>query len=199
MSEIKVDKISPSGGANVVTLGDSGDTFTLPSGTTITNSGTATGFGGGKVLQYKSLVDTTLSSTTTNIPTDDTIPQNSEGIEIFGSGLAITPTSSSNSLIIDAVVSAGASSANAICVLALFQDSATDATVVMGNLNAWHGTPNIIHLRWKMAAGTTSATTFHIRIGGDGTTTYCNWNYTSNRDYGGRMFSTFTIMEIDES
>ncbi len=154
---------------------------------------------GGKVLQYKSLVDTTLSSTTINIPTDDTIPQNSEGIEIFGSGLAITPTSSSNSLIIDAVVSAGASSANAICVLALFQDSATDATVVMGNLSTWHGHPNIIHLRWKMAAGTTSATTFHIRIGGDGTITYCNWNYTGNRDYGARMFSTFTIMEIDES
>ncbi len=198
MSEIKVDKISPQSGT-ALQIGDASDVITIPASATITNLGTANGFGGGKVLQYKSLVDTTLSSTTTNIPTDDTIPQNTEGIEIFGSGLAITPTSATNSLIIDAVVSAGASSANAICVLALFQDSTADAIAVMGNLNAWHGPPNIIHLRWKMAAGTTSATTFHIRIGGDGTTTYCNWNYTSNRDYGGRMFSTFTIMEIDES
>jgi|TARA_Y100000034_G_scaffold4337_1_gene5127 hypothetical protein len=46
MSEIKVNKISPATGT-AITLGDSGDTFTVPSGATITNSGTATGFGGG--------------------------------------------------------------------------------------------------------------------------------------------------------
>jgi hypothetical protein len=44
MSEVKVDKISPRAGTDV-TLGDSGDTFTIPSGGAITNSGTATGFG----------------------------------------------------------------------------------------------------------------------------------------------------------
>jgi len=43
MSEIKVNKISPRSGTDV-TLGDSGDTFTVPSGATIVNSGTATGF-----------------------------------------------------------------------------------------------------------------------------------------------------------
>ena len=45
MSEIKVNKISPRTACGTVTLGDSGDTFTIPSGATITNSGTATGFG----------------------------------------------------------------------------------------------------------------------------------------------------------
>ena len=45
MSELKVNKISPRSGTDV-TLGDSGDTITIPSGATITNSGTATGFGG---------------------------------------------------------------------------------------------------------------------------------------------------------
>jgi hypothetical protein len=44
MSEIKVNKISPRSGTTV-TLGDSGDTFTIPSGATITNAGTANGFG----------------------------------------------------------------------------------------------------------------------------------------------------------
>ena len=44
MSEVKVNKISPRSGTTV-TLGDSGDTFTIPSGATITNNGTATGFG----------------------------------------------------------------------------------------------------------------------------------------------------------
>ena len=44
MSEIKVNKISPRSGTGV-TLGDSGDTFTIPSGATINNQGTATNFG----------------------------------------------------------------------------------------------------------------------------------------------------------
>ena len=44
MSEVKVNKISPRSGTDV-TLGDSGDTFTIPSGATINNQGTAAGFG----------------------------------------------------------------------------------------------------------------------------------------------------------
>ena len=41
MSELKVNKISPSSGT-AFTLGDSGDTFTVPSGATLTVSGTLT-------------------------------------------------------------------------------------------------------------------------------------------------------------
>ena len=44
MSEVKVNKISPRSGTTV-TLGDSGDTVTIPSGATINNQGTATNFG----------------------------------------------------------------------------------------------------------------------------------------------------------
>ena len=44
MSEVKVNKIRPRSGTTV-TLGDSGDTFTIPSGATINNQGTATNFG----------------------------------------------------------------------------------------------------------------------------------------------------------
>ena len=42
-SELKVDKISPASGTSF-TWGDSGDTFTIPSGATVTNNGTANGF-----------------------------------------------------------------------------------------------------------------------------------------------------------
>ena len=45
MSEIKVNKISPRTACGTTTLGDSGDTFTIPAGVTISNSGTASGFG----------------------------------------------------------------------------------------------------------------------------------------------------------
>ena len=45
MSEIKVNKISPRTACGTTTLGDSGDSFVIPAGATITNNGTQTGFG----------------------------------------------------------------------------------------------------------------------------------------------------------
>ena len=60
--EVKTNKISPATGT-AFALGDSGDTFTVPSGATIVNSGTATGFGGGKVLQVINATTTTETAT----------------------------------------------------------------------------------------------------------------------------------------
>ena len=45
MSEVKVNKITPRTDCGTTTLGDSGDSFVIPSGVTITNNGTQTGFG----------------------------------------------------------------------------------------------------------------------------------------------------------
>ena len=44
MSEIQANKLSPASGT-ALQVGDSGDVITIPSGATITNSGTANGFG----------------------------------------------------------------------------------------------------------------------------------------------------------
>jgi len=78
MSEVKVNKISPAS-STAFTLGDSGDTFTLPSGAQITvasgatilNSGTATGFVSagaidlnGAVLTVDADADTTITADT---------------------------------------------------------------------------------------------------------------------------------------
>ena len=65
MSEVKVNKISPRSGTGV-TLGDSGDTFTVPSGgtltiacgATITNSGTQTGFGRSGAVNWQTSIKT---------------------------------------------------------------------------------------------------------------------------------------------
>ena len=69
-SELKVDKISPASGTTF-TLGDSGDTFNIPSGATIANSGTATGFVSagaldlnGAVLTIDADADTTITADT---------------------------------------------------------------------------------------------------------------------------------------
>jgi hypothetical protein len=58
MSELKVNKISPRSGTDV-TLGDSGDTFTVPAGASIVNNGTATGFGATGAVNWDTTAKTT--------------------------------------------------------------------------------------------------------------------------------------------
>ena len=65
MSEVKVNKISPRTACGTVTLGDSGDTFTIPAGATITNSGTASGFGATGETSWDTTVKTTGTFTAT--------------------------------------------------------------------------------------------------------------------------------------
>ena len=58
MSEIKVNKISPRAACGTVQLGDSGDTITIPAGATITNAGTANGFGATGAVNWQTTVKT---------------------------------------------------------------------------------------------------------------------------------------------
>ena len=58
MSEVKVNKISPRTNCGTTTLGDSGDTFTIPSGVTITNNGTQTGFGRTGTVDWQTSIKT---------------------------------------------------------------------------------------------------------------------------------------------
>jgi hypothetical protein len=58
MSEIKVNKISPRTNCGTVQLGDSGDTITIPAGASITNNGTASGFGATGAVSWNTTVKT---------------------------------------------------------------------------------------------------------------------------------------------
>jgi len=68
-SELKVDKISPATGTTF-TVGDSGDTFNIPSGATIANSGTATGFNSAGALDLNGAVLTVDADADTTITAD---------------------------------------------------------------------------------------------------------------------------------
>jgi len=94
-SIIKVQDVQNSSGANIInessntiTIGASGDTITIPSGATITNNGTASGFGGGKIGQ---VVQGSLSSlvTTSSSTFSDT-----------GLTASITPSSTSSKILV---------------------------------------------------------------------------------------------------
>ena len=53
MGTIKTTNIEPIADNGTVTLGSSGDTFTIPSGVTMVNNGTQTGFGGTNTPAFK--------------------------------------------------------------------------------------------------------------------------------------------------
>ena len=192
MSEILANKITPVTGTTV-TLGDSGDTFTIPSGVNITNSGTATGFGGGKVVQVVNFQTGAVATGTTVMPHDDTIPQNGEGNQFLS--LAITPTNSSNKLLIQVVLGVSVSGAFEIG-MALFQDSTTGALGALNQMRVQNNTQNILSVNHYMTAGTTSSTTFKIRVGGNGAGTWTFNGQSAARRYGGVEASSITITEI---
>ena len=133
-----------------------------------------------------------VSTTTTQIPDDDTIPQSGEGAEVLT--LEITPKNSSNILYIDCVLHLSPSTTG-IVGAALFQDSTAGALAAMQSGGNAAGGVNCIKFRHKMVAGTTSATTFKLRGGmGDAGTITFNGK-SSARRYGGVLATSITITE----
>jgi len=63
MSVLEVNKLTPLASNGTVTMGDSGDTISIPSGVTIANAGTATGFGGAFESQLLHIRDEKSSGT----------------------------------------------------------------------------------------------------------------------------------------
>ena len=84
MSELKVNKISPRSGT-AVTLGDSGDTFTIPSGATLAIQGTVSGFTSAGIDDNATSVAITISSAEDVTFTEDILLGDSKKA-IFGAG-----------------------------------------------------------------------------------------------------------------
>lgn len=146
----------------------------------------------GSVVQVVNYQTSTYSSGSTQIPYDDTIPQNTEGDEYMT--LAITPTNASNKLLIQ-VIFQGVGFGDAMTV-ALFQDSTANA---LKAVNGGTDSDSIMHsvpLSHYMTAGTTSSTTFKVRMGSNGAgTNYFNGS-GGGQIYGGVAASSITITEI---
>lgn len=126
----------------------------------------------GNILQYKFAEYTTRTSVTTAIPFDDTVPQNTEGTEIIT--LSITPTSASNKLVFEFFLPMWVGNAVIAATCALFQDSTADALAVGSCVNAAANYQQQLGMVHIMDAGTTSATTFKLRVGPSSNTMYLN-------------------------
>ena len=147
----------------------------------------------GMVVQMVNVLSSTHAATNTALPADNTIPQSGEGDEVMT--LAITPTSASNKLRIDVIAQVNNAGAAGIAGAALFQDATAGALAASGFQTQNADDTFVIAFTHWMDAGTTSATTFKVRVGNDGGNADFNGD-TSARFYGAIPISSITITEI---
>jgi hypothetical protein len=185
------------GGANITTAaGDRGLFYATAANTVILLSYLREGvepLGSGRMIQRVVTTDGAVATGTTAMPDDDTIPQNTEGDEMMTR--AITPKNTANRLLIVAVVNVAHTSSTTLTA-ALFQDSTAAAIAANQTRADTVDEPHQIVVTHEMAAGTTSSTTFKVRIGGNtGSTTTFN-GQAGGRRMGGIGFSSIVITEI---
>lgn len=126
----------------------------------------------GSIIQIGYAYTSTGQSNSSNvIPDDGTIPQNTEGTQIVT--LAFTPKLSTSTLMVEFLAS-GITGGSYRIVAALFVDSTADA------LDTHVGTNAPFVIKHFVAAGSTSARTYKIRIGPSSAgTVYLNGNFGS--------------------
>ena len=145
------------------------------------------------ISQIVTATTTSLVTCPTNIPQDDTIPQNTAGDEVLT--VTITPKSATSKLVIQIGACCSSTGSNNGAA-ALFQDSGSNALAVRGFWSPASGTVNV-SMTYVMTSGTTSATTFKLRIGGTGgSTVYVN-GVAGTRVWGGTALTNFVVTEFN--
>ena len=197
MSELVTNKITPStGSSDTVTLGDSGDTFTIPSGVTMTNSGTATGFGGGKILQVVQTVVSAATASTTS----------ASMVDVAGMTVDITPSATTSKILV--FVDMKGAAAGTGSAFGLMRDTtviyAADSSGAhtLGSGQLFTGTHDVnsataIFLDDNTPADTTTAITYKVQWETNGGVFYLNRPQTAtDADSWARVSSSITVMEM---
>ena len=170
-SELRVDKIIPTDGA--------------PTG------------GGGGIIQiiHKDYRD--FFSTSALIPLDDTIPQNTEGAEVFTQ--AITPKFNTSKVLIKVVLNLSNSNASNLHTAAIFRDSVANSIAAGWAKCVGTNAPSSpMVINFLDSPATTSAVTYKVRIGySAGSSSVVQVNGGSGTRYlGGALASGMTLMEV---
>ena len=197
-STILVDKIDPQSGT-ALEIGSSGDTMTVPSGATlsiagtITNTGTATGFGKiGQVLQTAKL--------------DTTSTTSSSFVDISGMSVSIPPSATNSKILVEVQTwICGGSSANQPINLLRdstvigVADAAADYTMPFRQASDGQNQYRMFNLTTTFldSPSTTSATTYKLQWKTNSGTLYINRSV----DEGGlgsgvNACSTITVSEV---
>lgn len=147
------------------------------------------------VQQIQVSSTTGVATGTTQVPYDDTIMQNTEGDQYMS--VTITPKSATSKLVIEVRAQITVDTSAQGMIFGLFQDSVADA-LICGMQHTNPNWMNQVTLSYVMTSGTTSATTFKFRAGGQagvgGTVTFNGSG--GSRLMGGTMDSFIRVMEI---
>ncbi len=170
---LKVDTIQDTSGNNIInessdtiTIGASGDTISIPSGATIANSGTATGFG--KVLQVVTDVLSTETGTTST-----------SYVAVSGFAATITPSSTSSKILVLCSASSYINAADTY--FGTIYRGATDLGTFGRLYSTAGGLGGFISFNYLDSPSTTSATTYtYYHKVGSGTGYVSVNNYKSN-------------------
>lgn len=154
---------------------------------------TYTGEGTNAIQQMVYNTDSAVATGTTTIPSDDTIPQNTEGTQFMTQ--AITPLATTNILVIECDVQISGTTSGLDIIGALFQDSTANALAAKQVWTDVGGRMVGMTLRYVMVAGTTSSTTFKLRIGGSSASTITFNGSGGARKFGAIAKSTMRIIE----
>lgn len=144
-------------------------------------------------VQVVSSNTSSVASGTTQIPADDTIPQITEGTEFMT--LAITPKTTTNILIIEVTIMLSNSTASRDLIAALYQDSTANALAAVDTFQTTATGIATLSFKYRMAAGTTSSTTFRVRGGSGGSGTVTFNGFSATRIFGGVAGSSMVITE----
>jgi len=151
------------------------------------------GVGSGSVVQTVSFQTGAVATGTTMIPNDDTIPQITEGTEFMT--LAITPKSATSKLIIEVAACVSCSSVAGV-IVTLHQDSTANASATGYWVCPIAVHYNVVSFKHTMISGTTSTTTFRVRVGPTAAGTITFNGQSGARILGGALASSIVIQEV---
>jgi len=194
MSTLSVDLIEPVG--STLTLGQSGDIITVPSGATFTNNGDSTGFGG-KVAQVIQVVKTDVLSTAVT---------GAVFVDMTGMTVAITPVATTSKVLVFWNVYVGGTAAWRVYIN-LLRDSATPLLGdVRGSRTRVSTGTQIVHadgtasssMIYLDSPATTSALTYKLQwtLQSSGTVLLNRSQSDSDATTSSTGASTITVMEI---
>lgn len=154
-------------------------------------SGTQTGM----PINFAQNTNNTSDSTSTAIPYDNTIPQQTEGKEHIT--VTITPKEAASLLLVEGFVPVVDADGSRVLNLALFRDSTTNCINNTTHTTAGANYTAQMYVRAIVAASSTAATTFKLRYGPASGTMYVLRNGSGNL-FGGAAVSSLTVTEIKQ-
>jgi hypothetical protein len=150
--------------------------------------------GHGTIAQVVSDTETAYTTCGTLLPVDNTIPQNTEGDEILT--VAITPTNASSILRITVSLPVIGSGSAVPGAAAIFVDTTANAIAAATFMQGSAGTVTSLHFQHEVSAGSTSARTYKVRLGGStAADIYLNGD-NSARVFGGVATAILKVEEV---